>query len=121
MPCTLCKMPCLLLLASFNFQLGLNPPVRAGPSGSSTPPRVYAETTPLLEASAAMANTTTGVDYCAQAAKASNLSEGFIPYNVAKGCYEMFAFDPRIRDDTIKNVRYNLESFYVFYDIAKYG
>ena len=58
-------------------------------------------------------------DYCAQAAKISKSSNGIVPYNVAKGCYQHFAFDPRIRDDTIDSVRSNLESFYVFYDIAK--
>ncbi|KAF9933309.1 hypothetical protein FBU30_005893 [Linnemannia zychae] len=31
----------------------------------------------------------------------------------------MFPFDPQIRDDTVQSVRSNLESFYIFYDIAK--
>ncbi|GJJ70004.1 hypothetical protein EMPS_02353 [Entomortierella parvispora] len=59
------------------------------------------------------------VDYCAQAAAISQNSSGIVPYHVAKGCYQHFDFDPRIRDDTIDGVRANLESFYVFYDIAK--
>lgn len=59
------------------------------------------------------------LDYCAQAAAISKNSSGIVPYNVAKGCYQHFDFDPSIRDDTIDSVRANLESFYVFYDIAK--
>ena len=59
------------------------------------------------------------LDYCAQAAAISKNSSGIVPYNVAKGCYQYFDFDPTIRDDTIDSVRANLESFYVFYDIAK--
>ncbi|KAF9275941.1 hypothetical protein BGZ68_010366, partial [Mortierella alpina] len=31
----------------------------------------------------------------------------------------MFPFDSRIRDNTLQSVHANLESFYVFYDIAK--
>ncbi|KAF9436832.1 hypothetical protein BGZ76_002828 [Entomortierella beljakovae] len=58
------------------------------------------------------------IDYCALAATASKISQGIIPYKYAKGCYESFAFDTRIRDNTIQNVRSNLESFYVFYDIS---
>ncbi|KAF8978637.1 hypothetical protein BGZ46_006258 [Entomortierella lignicola] len=53
------------------------------------------------------------------AAAASKKSHGVVPYNIAKGCYESFEFDPRIRDISVQNVRSNLESFYVFYDIAK--
>ncbi|KAF9177875.1 hypothetical protein BGZ51_004238 [Haplosporangium sp. Z 767] len=58
-------------------------------------------------------------DYCTQAAEASRINRGVIPYAAAKGCYEMFAFNPQTRDDTIQSVRANLESFYVFYDIAE--
>ncbi|ORZ04543.1 hypothetical protein BCR41DRAFT_401006 [Lobosporangium transversale] len=59
------------------------------------------------------------VDYCAIAAKSSKEADGTIPYIVARGCYELFAFDPQIREDAINSIRANLESFYVFYDIAK--
>ncbi|KAF8931415.1 hypothetical protein BGZ47_011855 [Haplosporangium gracile] len=58
-------------------------------------------------------------DYCAMAAKESNAHNGIVPYKAAKGCYEMFDFDPKVRDQTVQSVRANLESFYVFYDIAK--
>ncbi|KAG9063719.1 hypothetical protein KI688_003830 [Linnemannia hyalina] len=57
-------------------------------------------------------------DYCAMAAEESNANNGTIPYKAAKGCYEMFDFDPKVRDQTVQSVRANLESFYVFYDIA---
>lgn len=60
------------------------------------------------------------VDYCALASEASKAGHGIIPYSLAKGCYEMFPFDSRIRDNTLQSVHANLESFYVFYDIAKY-
>ncbi|KAF8931508.1 hypothetical protein BGZ58_007586 [Dissophora ornata] len=59
------------------------------------------------------------IDYCAMAAEISRREHGVIPYKFAKGCYEMFPFDTRTRDDTVRNVRANLESFYVFYDIAR--
>ncbi|KAG0310680.1 hypothetical protein BGZ99_000213 [Dissophora globulifera] len=59
------------------------------------------------------------IDYCMLAARASKQSHGVVPYRLAKGCYEMFPFSAQIRDDTVQNVRANLESFYVFYDIAK--
>ncbi|KAF9580992.1 hypothetical protein BGW38_002154 [Lunasporangiospora selenospora] len=58
-------------------------------------------------------------DYCAMAAEASADSGGYIPHGVAKGCYEQFPFNATIRDQTILNVKANLKSFYVFYDIAK--
>lgn len=58
-------------------------------------------------------------DYCALAAVESNANNGIVPYKAAKGCYEMFDFDPNVRDQTVQSVRANLESFYVFYDIAK--
>ncbi|KAG0378435.1 hypothetical protein BGX24_003836 [Mortierella sp. AD032] len=58
-------------------------------------------------------------DYCAMAADEANANSGIVPYKAARGCYEMFEFDPLIRDQTIQSVRANLESFYVFYDIAK--
>ncbi|KAF9102997.1 hypothetical protein BGX29_003935 [Mortierella sp. GBA35] len=53
------------------------------------------------------------------ASQESNANNGIIPYKAAKGCYEMFSFDPKVRDQTVQSVRANLESFYVFYDIAK--
>jgi hypothetical protein len=53
------------------------------------------------------------------AAEESNANNGIVPYKAAKGCYEMFEFDPSVRDQTVQSVRANLESFYVFYDIAK--
>ncbi|KAF9284559.1 hypothetical protein BGZ88_009923 [Linnemannia elongata] len=58
-------------------------------------------------------------DYCAMAAVESNANNGIVPYKAAKGCYEMFDFDSKVRDQTVQSVRANLESFYVFYDIAK--
>ncbi|KAK3835465.1 MAG: hypothetical protein J3R72DRAFT_494232 [Linnemannia gamsii] len=58
-------------------------------------------------------------DYCAMAADEANANSGIVPYKAARGCYEMFEFDPLIRDQTVQSVRANLESFYVFYDIAK--
>ncbi|KAF9343350.1 hypothetical protein BGX34_006877, partial [Mortierella sp. NVP85] len=97
-------------------------PVGAGPLGSRGQSNEFTEVQEALLAVAKRTPVLGGadIDYCALAAASSNNSQGFIPYTVAKGCYEMFAFDPRIRDDTLKNVRSNLESFYVFYDIAKY-
>ncbi|KAF8952593.1 hypothetical protein CPC16_009726 [Podila verticillata] len=59
------------------------------------------------------------VDYCAQAAEISENGNGIVSYAIAKGCYEQFPFNPRIRDDTIDSVKANLESFYVFYDISR--
>ncbi|KAG0357589.1 hypothetical protein BG005_003373 [Podila minutissima] len=59
------------------------------------------------------------VDYCAQAAEAVESGNGIVSYAIAKGCYEQFPFNPQIRDDTIDSIKANLESFYVFYDIAR--
>ncbi|KAG0242829.1 hypothetical protein B0O80DRAFT_526102 [Mortierella sp. GBAus27b] len=115
----LVKTPCVLLLATFALQINIYRPSRASPLGLARSPREYAASGSTSEASAIMNTFTPDVDYCALAAESSRLSQGFIPYQVAKGCYEMFPFDPRIRDDAIKNVRANLESFYVFYDIAR--
>ncbi|KAF9128554.1 hypothetical protein BGW39_004971 [Mortierella sp. 14UC] len=53
------------------------------------------------------------------AAKEASANNGVISYKAARGCYEMFEFDPQIRDQAVQSVRANLESFYVFYDIAK--
>lgn len=61
------------------------------------------------------------VDYCAQAAEAVESGNGIVSYAIAKGCYEQFPFNPQIRDDTIDSIKANLESFYVFYDIARYS
>ncbi|KAF9946408.1 hypothetical protein BGZ70_003238 [Mortierella alpina] len=60
-------------------------------------------------------------DYCALASASSKAGHGVIPYNLAKGCYEMFPFDSRIRDNTLQSVHATLESFYVFYDIANHA
>ncbi|KAF9551116.1 hypothetical protein EC957_010001 [Mortierella hygrophila] len=81
------------------------------PSSPSFLPLPYTNT-------ASTSNPARRFDYCAMAAEESNANNGTIPYNAAKGCYEMFDFDPKVRDQTVQSVRANLESFYVFYDIA---
>ncbi|KAG0028417.1 hypothetical protein BGZ81_004760 [Podila clonocystis] len=52
-------------------------------------------------------------------AEAAESGNGIVSYAIAKGCYEQFPFSPQIRDDTLDSVKANLESFYVFYDIAR--
>ncbi|KAF9987702.1 hypothetical protein BGZ75_000229 [Mortierella antarctica] len=74
---------------------------------------------PALENTPLMSSPVDDADYCALASAASKAGHGVIPYSLAKGCYEMFPFDSRIRDSTLRSVHANLESFYVFYDIAK--
>ncbi|KAG0085928.1 hypothetical protein BGZ92_008592, partial [Podila epicladia] len=61
----------------------------------------------------------TQIDYCAQAAEAADSGNEIVSYAIAKGCYEQFPFNPQVRDDTIDSIKANLESFYVFYDIAR--
>ncbi|KAG0043331.1 hypothetical protein BGZ83_011532 [Gryganskiella cystojenkinii] len=73
----------------------------------------------MVSATSANSSPASKNDYCEQAAVIAKASNGIIPYNVAKGCYELFEFDPKVRDETIDSVRANLESFYVFYDLAK--
>ncbi|KAG0232698.1 hypothetical protein BGW42_007952 [Actinomortierella wolfii] len=59
------------------------------------------------------------LDACAHAAEYAKNNNSIVPFKYAKGCYELFAFNPEIRDDTIDSVKATLESFYVFHDIAK--
>ncbi|KAI1320616.1 hypothetical protein EDD11_000138 [Mortierella claussenii] len=118
------NVPRTLLLCTVLLQIQFNLLVESRQSGPRRlPPDKLVETeidTTTVPTNTVNSKGTLGkTDYCAIAANASTTAQGVIPYSTAKGCYEMFVFNPKIRDKTIKSVKANLESFYVFYDIVK--
>ncbi|KAF9116747.1 Protein phosphatase PP2A regulatory subunit B [Mortierella sp. AM989] len=115
----------LLLIYAAVIQLQPSAAAEVRLSSSRRLPRQYVDTeippniSPSTDSPVYESGSIKAVDYCALAAIASRTSQGVIPYKLAKECYESFAFDPQIRDSVIQNVKSNLESFYVFFDIAR--